>query len=94
MENCFAGAVQPVAPSAVSVLPTAVPSLYNRTVLFASAQPVMVRPVVFLVMLSVLLEPVSSSEARSRAVGFAGAAVSTVNELFEVLPCVLVGLTP
>ena len=77
MENCFAGAVQPV-PSAVSVLPTAVPSLYSCTVLFASAQPVIVRSVVFLVILSVLLEPVSSSAARSSAVGLLGAAVSTV----------------
>ena len=48
------------------------------TVLFASAQPVIVRSSVVFVMLSVLLEPVSSSEARSRVIGFAGFVVSTV----------------
>ena len=90
IENCFAGAVQPVAPSAVSVAPEmVVPSLYNCTIAFASAQPTIVSPDVLFVRLSVALLPVSSSVLRSSPVGVVGAAVSLVQVAEVAVVCQL-----
>ena len=71
--------------SAVTV-PSEVVPLNSSTRALASAVPVIVSPEVWLVTLSLLLEPVSSAEARSRPVGAAGAVVSTVIDSGEDAP--------
>ena len=62
-------------PFAVQVLPVATPPTYNCTVELASAVPVITRDV-FLVIKSLLEDPVSLLDARARVVGAVGAVLS------------------
>ena len=62
-------------PLVVQVLPVATPPTYNCTVELASAVPVITRDV-FLVIRSLLDDPVSLFEARARVVGAVGAVLS------------------
>jgi hypothetical protein len=67
------------APEAFAVVvPSEVVPLNNSTRALASAVPLIVKPEVWLVILSLLLAPVSSVAAKSRVRGAAGAVVSTV----------------
>ena len=70
-------------PFVVQVLPVATPPTYNCTVELASAVPVITRDV-FLVIKSLLEDPVSLLDARARVVGAAGAVVSGVAKIAVV----------
>ena len=70
-------------PLVVQVLPVATPPTYNCTVELASAVPVITRDV-FLVIRSLLDDPVSLFEARARVVGAVGAVVSGVAKIAVV----------
>ena len=70
-------------PLVVQVLPVATPPTYNCTVELASAVPVITRDV-FLVIKSLLEDPVSLLDARARVVGAVGAVVSGVAKIAVV----------